>query len=146
MKHIMIVVLLGMTLFACDTQENLSEVQLYEGPNTLNTSDLMDVFVNDEPVFVYETRVNHDHFWSWNTPETTAPVVIFDFNGTVEINIHLPYEPQVTTVKPLAKSIEVQRHSNVVTFRLDEPGNYVIEFDHDEKKVLHVFTQKIDDN
>ncbi|MGA0351641.1 MAG: glycosyl hydrolase family 28 protein [Acholeplasmataceae bacterium] len=144
MKHILMILLLTISLLACIPQEQVSDVQIYEGPKTMKSSEHMQVFVNDEELFVYETRVNFEHVWSWKTPETIAPVVIFDFLGTVNMTIHLPFNPQEAVIKPLAHNKITQIQSNQVSFSLDKPGSYIVEFDQDEKKVLHIFTQSID--
>ena len=143
MKLLINVFSLTIILISCQPQHVVSDVQLYDAPHTMTSSNRMDVFANNEEVFVYETRVNHQHTWSWNTPETTDPLVIFDFNGNVNVTIELPFDVQMVEIKPLKHHIDATINDSTVSFVLTEPGNYVIEFNQNEKQVLHMFTQRI---
>ena len=83
---------LGLFLVACNGEEEepeerknytvedrtVTETRLvvYEGPNLLQTSSKLSVKVEDEELFVYETRVNHNRLFSFSEPKTTAPVVL----------------------------------------------------------------------
>lgn len=123
-------------------------LDLFDGPNMLESSDLADITVEGEDVFVYETRVNHSRFFSFSTPETYAPVAIFDFEGAVEVSITVPSEVELTsaTVSPLAYDVEPTIENNTITFTLEYPTSYVVQYNDDPQTAIHLFTNTPEEN
>lgn len=81
----------------------------YDGPEFLDQYSGVKISVADKDLFVYKTRVNHDRIFSWNVPDTYAPLSIFDFEGKVNVKIKVENKdissvkisPQVYGIEPL---------------------------------------------
>jgi len=121
-----------------------TKVELFDGPNMLDSSDKVDIFVEGEEVFVYETRVNHNRVFSYSYPNTKAPVAIFDFEGRIEVTLVIPdvEEIESAVVRPLSFEVEPQIDGNTISFTLDYPTSYVVEYNDDPKTAIHLFTNR----
>lgn len=128
--------------------ETLTETQvvIYEGPTILTSSDLAQIYVNDQELFVYETLVNHSRVFSFAAPRTTAAVAYFDFEGRVTVSISVPDIVESAVVRPLARNINVDINENTITFELTQADNYVIEFNDDTDKAIHLFANPLEEN
>ena len=117
----------------------------YDGPEYLNESEKVDVKVNDKDLFVYETRVNHGRKFSWDLPTETAPVVTFDFEGKVHVEIDVK-EGDVSSaqVSPLVYGIKPVINGSKISFDLEYPDNYTVEYNGDYKTAIHVFANEIE--
>ena len=117
----------------------------YDGPEYLNESEKIDVKVNDKDLFVYETRVNHGRKFSWDLPTETAPIVTFDFEGKVHIEIDVK-EGEVSSaqVSPLVYGIKPTIKGNKISFDLEYPDNYTVEYNGDYKTAIHIFANEIE--
>lgn len=126
---------------------NESKVVTYEGPKYLKSKEGYSIKVNDKPLFVYETRVNHGRKFSWETPFTTAPVVLFDFEGQVHMEIKIE-GMTITSAKvtPLIYGINANVKDNVVSFDLSYSGNYVVELNDDSSTAIHIFANPLEEN
>ena len=155
---------LGLFLVACNGEEEepeerknytvedrtVTETRLvvYEGPNLLQTSSKLSVKVEDEELFVYETRVNHNRLFSFSEPKTTAPVVLFDFEGEVDLEVTV-HEGEVHNVllRPLFYDIQPVLEGNKISFSLCYSGNYVLEYEDGDGnlEVLHIFANPLEE-
>ena len=128
-------------------ENNVTTTKLvtYDGPKYLNESNKVDVKVNDKDLFVYETRVNHDRQFNWNLPTDTASVVTFDFEGKVHVEIEVK-EGEVNTaqVSPLVYGINPTVDGNKISFDLEYPDNYTVEYNGDYKTAIHICANEIE--
>lgn len=119
----------------------------YDGPEYLTSSSKVGVKVNDTDLFVYETRVNHERQFSWTLPTDMAPVVIFDFEGKVHVEITVnDTELTSAVVRPLVYGISPSIKGHVISFDLDYSGNYVVEYNDNSDNVVHIFANPIEKN
>lgn len=125
-----------------------TEVKLYEGPSLLTSSKKVDINVEDKPVFVYETRVNHRRSFSFDQSQDKNPVALFDFQGRVHITIKVNEVEEVKTAKisPQIYGITPKIEKNVISFDLEYADNYVIEYNGDSNNVIHLFTSPIEED
>ncbi len=146
-----------------------TEVVLYEGPMSLrdateedlkNTSEngrdisllhSTDTFVtvNGEDCYVYETNVNHTRLWVSNycPPMSRTPITYFDFEGVVEITVTVPnIELETVKISPLSYGIEpkVDKEAHTVTFRVDTPDAYTLQFNGAPERAVHIFANEIE--
>lgn len=119
----------------------------YDGPSYLQSMEGYSIKVNDTPLFVYETRVNDGRKFSWETPSTTAPVVIFDFEGQVHIDIEIK-DMTISSAKvtPQVYGIRANVKNNKVSFDLSYSGNYVVELNNDSSTAIHIFANPLEEN
>ncbi|MCR5255536.1 MAG: hypothetical protein K6D96_06345 [Acetatifactor sp.] len=141
-----------------------TKVVLYEGPKTLRDATEEDlkntaennrdfsllhctdtkVFVNGQESYVYDTNVNHTRTWvsSYYPPQARTPVTYFDFEGVVTLTVTVP-DIDIKTVKvsPLSYGIEadVDTDAHTVTFTVDKPDNYTVQFNDSPERALHIF-------
>lgn len=136
-----------------DKTVTTTKLVTYEGPNLMESSSKLSVSVEDQDLFVYETRVNHNRIFSFSAPSTMAQVVIFDFEGRVTLEIVVNDATTITdvVVRPLAYEIEPQINGNKATITLDYSGNYSFEYKKDgagvaTENALHIFANEIEAN
>ena len=124
-----------------------TKVVTYDGPQYFQTSNKVDISVNDNPLFVYETRVNSQRKFSWETPETTVPLAIFDFEGKVHIKLDVK-EGNVSyaRVSPLVYGIEPTVKGNTIEFDLEYNDNYTVEVNGDSNRAIHLFANEIEEH
>lgn len=119
----------------------------YDGPSALHSFTGVKVEVNKTPLFVYETRVNHNRKFSWDVPTATAPVVLFDFEGKVHLEITIDdVIINSAIVSPRIYGITPTIEENKISFDLEYTGNYVVEYNDDSKTAIHIFTSEIEEN
>lgn len=148
-----------------------SKVILYEGPQTLRDAteeDLVNtgennrdmallhctdtkVRVNGQECFVYDTNVNHTRAWLSNyyPPQSRTPVAYFDFEGTVEIQVAVPnIDIENVKISPLSYGIEpiVDKEAHTVTFRVETPDAYTLQFNNSPERAVHIFAYAIEEN
>ena len=149
---IFFIFLLSISLFASNisqrTEHTITHTTLvtYEGPTLLKEFDNVEIKVEDEKLFIYEVPVNHDRVFSFKAPTTTAPVAFFDFEGSVNVEITIKDVEKIenVVVRPLAYGIKPSISGNSISFRLDYPTNYVVEYNNDPTKAIHLFTNTIE--
>lgn len=130
-----------------ENQVNSTTIRTYEGPSLMQTSSEVAISVEGQPLFVYETLVNHGRVFSWIPPTTKAAAAIFDFEGLVHVEVEIasPVSPiQTATLRPLAYSIPVAVSGNKLSFELTHPGNYVLEYNDDPTTAVHIFANPIE--
>ncbi|MBQ9730966.1 MAG: discoidin domain-containing protein [Bacilli bacterium] len=130
------------------SQKTVTKTKLvtYDGPSYLHSSSKVDISVNNEDLFVYETRVNHGRKFTWDGLYEYAPVSMFDFEGKVHVEIEVK-EGDVTSaqVSPLIYGIQPEINGNVISFDLEYSDNYVIEYNGDPNTSIHLFANPIED-
>lgn len=106
-----------------------TELKIYDMPDILQSSDRYEIRVEDSPLFVYETLVNHARSFTWINSTAYTSVASFDFLGKVHVEIEILDEYEVTkaTVHPLSYEIETTITGNVISFDLEYPANYTIQ-------------------
>lgn len=131
-----------------DKQVEKTKLVTYEGPSLFESSKKVDIKVENTPIFVYETRVNHKRSFTFTYPDTTAPVAIFDFEGQVEVAITFNNINQVSkaVVRPLIYDVNPTIEGKTVKFKLTYPDSYVIECNDDSTTAVHLFANPIEEN
>ena len=124
-----------------------TKLVIYDGPEYLNECEKVDISVNNNDLFVYETRVNHETAFSWSAAYDLAPVAIFDFEGKVHVSITVK-DASVTSAKvsPLVYGIVPTIENNVISFDLSYSDNYVIEYNDDSNTAIHLFANPIEED
>lgn len=128
-----------------------SKLVTYDGPKVMDTSDEVSVKVENEDLFVYDTHVNHGRSFSFTPTLDYNQVVIFDFEGTVNVSVTVNGTDnlQGVVVRPLEYGIQPQVTGNKITFKLEYTGNYVVEYKTAENEeasdnALHIFANPIE--
>jgi len=147
-----------------------SKVILYEGPLSMRDATQEDlkntaennrdftllhctdtqILVNGQECYVYDTNVNHTRSWvsSYYPPQSRTPIAYFDFEGTVEIQVKVPnIEIESVRVSPLSYGIEpvVDAANHTVTFRVDQPDTYTLQFNDSPERAVHIFAYAIEE-
>jgi len=135
--------LMALLLSSCQ-EEKGGIVDVYPYPDSMTSSEDVKILVNDQEVFVYDTRVNHHRIFSWDIPETTNPVALFDFEGKVSVEITYPYDITSAIIRPLNKNIKYTFKQRTIRFELDTPLTYVIEVNGDITTAVHLITRHIE--
>lgn len=128
-------------------QEGQTLLTLYEGPKTMTTSGNAIITANDQPLFVYDVMVNHQHIWSDDVLPSDTPMTYFDFSGTVTIDIEMPglKEPvESAVVLPAALGIQPMVADGHVRFTITEPGQYTVVYNNNVNKATHIFANPIE--
>lgn len=130
------------------SEQKVTETKLvtYDGPSYLNSSSTLKAKVEGVELFVYETRVNHGRQFSWTTPSDVVPVVLFDFEGKVHVEVEVTEDVSSALVSPQVYGIKPSINSKTISFDLSYPGNYVLEYNNDSNKALHIFANPIEEN
>ena len=125
-----------------------TKVVIYPGPSIMKSSDKCSVTVEGHELFVYETLVNHKRKFTWSIDETKAPVVLFDFQGKIhmEVTINANEEIKSASISPLAYEIPTKIEGNKISFDLAYQDNYVLTYNNDYRTAIHIFTNNIEEN
>lgn len=121
-----------------------TKVVTYDGPKILESSSLAKVFVNGTECFVYETRVNHKREFSWENDYLKNAVSYFDFEGEVTVTVELPVMVKSAKISPLSYGIVPKISGNRITFTLNQPNNYVIQYNDDVDNAVHLFANPLE--
>ena len=130
-----------------DTSPTL--LTIYEGPKTMTSSAMADVYVNGYQLFVYDVMVNHEHIWNANTQPSSTPMTYFDFSGKAKIEIKMPGLPKAVesaVVLPSAYGIEPEVKDGKVSFFITEPGQYTVVFNDSVNQALHIFANPLEED
>lgn len=119
---------------------------VYEGPSVMKSSDRVQIQVEDQELFVYETLVNHGRVFSFTAPTTTTPVALFDFEGSVTVTVTVDEGVERAVVRPLAYGIQPQIEGDTITFTLDYPGNYTVEYNGRTDRAIHLFANPLEED
>lgn len=125
---------------------NQTKLVTYEGPNLLTTSSKVEIKVENKPLFVYETRVNHARSFTYAYSTDYAPVALFDFEGQVHVDITIKDVTSITNVliRPLAYGVLPTVKGNVISFDLEYSASYTIEYNDDYKTAIHLFANPLE--
>ncbi len=122
-----------------------TKVVVYDGPSILESSSDIGIKVEDKDLFVYETLVNHGRLFTFTSPQTKNPVAIFDFEGRVQVTITVNNETiNSAVVRPLKYDVEPVINGNTISFTLEYPANYVIEYNGNTEKAVHLFANPLE--
>lgn len=121
---------------------------VYDGPNLIEQNDTARISVQDKPLFVYNCPVNNTHTWVDSrviTPDY-VPMGYFDFEGKVHVKIRLDKEQTLENVviRPLSAGIKPVINSNTISFAIQTPGQYSIEYNNDIKKTVFLFANPLE--
>lgn len=130
-----------------------SKLTVYEGPALLESSSKLKAFVENEELFVYDTRVNHNRIFSFTYSQAKGQVVNFDFEGKVHMRVEITGASALTdvVVRPLSYGVETAVSGNTVEFDLEYSANYTLEYNDGTVKdaadnALHIFANPIEEN
>ena len=84
----------------------------------------------DVPVY---TAMVDTHAGEW---DPTYSFAYFDFEGNIEIEIHSSIPLTEVSIRPVSEGITAKISGNKATFKLNKPGNYVIERNGNGRKDL----------
>ena len=120
---------------------------LYEGPQTMTSSQTANIWVNGQELFVYDVMVNHEHIWNADTLPSDTPMAYFDFEGEVTIEVEAPglgKEVESARVIPSSHGITPDLSDGRVTFTISEPGFYTVIFNDHVNKATHIFANPLE--
>lgn len=144
-----VICILTMTTDLFVPEKEYASLILYEGPKPIPASTTASMKVDGHELFVYDTAVNNTHTWDnrYNPPLSAAPITSFDFDGapvTMEITVNDQTELGDVVVRPLAKNITPTVAGNVITFQINEPDVYTVEWGGSAMNAMHIFANSID--
>ncbi|MBC5668691.1 hypothetical protein DWW50_09345 [Eubacterium sp. AF15-50] len=131
------------------TAEDLSVVSEAERDMSLKHCTDTKVTVNGNDCYVYDTNVNNTHAWvgSYMPKLSRTPITYFDFEGTVEITVKAEnIDIKSVTVRPLKYDIkpEINTKDHTVTFRVNTPDTYTVEFNNSTQRAVHIFANELE--
>ena len=102
--------------------------------------------MENHDLFVYETRVNDRRKFSWDTPTRKVPLVLFDFEGKVHVEIEVLSNVDITKaqVSPLVYGINPTIDGKKISFDLNYNGNYTVEYNGDPNTSIHIFANPLE--
>lgn len=130
-----------------------SKLTVYDGPELLESSSVLKAYVENEELFVYDTRVNHNRIFSYTYSQDYGQVVGFDFEGKVHMRVEITGATSLTdvVVRPLSYEITPTVSGNTVEFDLQYSANYTLEYNDGTvtdaaDNALHIFANPIEEN
>ncbi|MDR2599253.1 MAG: hypothetical protein LBC73_03155 [Oscillospiraceae bacterium] len=121
---------------------------LYDGPHTMQSSEVAKIKVEGHDLFVYDVMVNHEHIWNANTIPSTTPMTYFDFEGgTVTIEVEMPGLPrdvESAAILPSVHEITPTVTDGKVSFDIDKPGFYTVIYNGDVNQATHIFANPLE--
>ncbi|MCR5753871.1 MAG: hypothetical protein K6G30_03515, partial [Acetatifactor sp.] len=131
------------------TEEDIKNTAENNRDFTLMHCTDTEVLVNGQECYVYDTNVNHTRSWvsSYYPPQSRTPIAYFDFEGTVEVQVKVPnIELESVKVSPLSYEIEptIDAENHTVTFRVDTPDTYTVQFNDAPERAVHIFAYAIE--
>jgi hypothetical protein len=138
--------------------QSSTELKIYDMPDILQSSSRYDILVEDSPLFVYETLVNHARTFTWVNSTSYTSVASFDFLGKVHVRIEVKDDFEITkaSVHPLSYDIDVTITDQAIEFDLEYPANYTIQINDPLpqttpngsviQEAIHLFANPIEEN
>ncbi len=130
-----------------------SKLTVYEGPSLMQSSSKLKAYVENEELFVYDTRVNHGRVFTFSYSKAQNQVVNFDFEGKVHMRVEINDTTTLTDVviRPLSYGIEPTVTGNTIEFDLEYSANYTLEYNDGKvtdaaDNALHIFANPIEEN
>jgi hypothetical protein len=127
-----------------------AKVVLYPAPEQEPKSTDFQMFVNDQPVFVYQARVSKypiNQVWpGYQRPinqTEIASFAYFDFSGKTEVKIISEKQIGTLNIRPTPFGIKATVKGNAITFSLSKPMHFIVEVN-GYHNALHVFTNAIE--
>ena len=127
-----------------------AKVVLYPGPDKEPKSNDFKMFVNDQPVFVYQARVSKypiNQVWpGYQRPinqTEIASFAYFDFSGKIEVKIISDKPIQTLNIRPTPFGIKPTIKGNTISFSLSKPMQFVVEVN-GYHNALHIFANPIE--
>lgn len=121
---------------------------LYDGPKTMKPAEDTKIKVGGHEVFVYDAVVNNTHSWVSNgkPPLSKTPMTYFDFEGKVKVEITVSHIKEIKscTVMPTAYGIKPSIKEQTVTFYIEKPGFYTVQFNNSVNRAVHIFANPIE--
>lgn len=115
-------------------------VMLYSQPMNIRPSETCKVWIEETPLSVIDTAVNHTRIWTSRPMTEKTPVALFSLGGPVSVRVQFPgVELASVTVRPLSLGIVPQVSGDTATFVLKEPSPLTVEYNHQVKGALHLF-------
>lgn len=125
-----------------------AELVIYDGPNLLRGALDVEMKVNGNELYVYNTAVNNSHSWveGGDPPIAYTPMTYFDFEGAVLVELTLTDVEALSDVivRPLATGIEPYVSGNKISFYLTEPGQYTVEYNGSIERAVHIFANPLE--
>lgn len=127
-----------------------AKVVLYPGPDKEPKSNDFKMFVNDQPVFVYQARVSkypiNQEWPGYQRPMNQTEIAsfaYFDFSGKIEVKIISDKPVKTLNIRPTPFGIKSSLNGNTITFSLSKPMQFVVEVN-GYHNALHVFANPIE--
>lgn len=159
----------AITKISDNSEIKKAKVVLYDGPKSLKDATDADlekaseekrdislmhcvdtkVAVNGKDCYVYDTNVNNTHTWmgDYMPAEDRTPITYFDFEGKVKITVTVPNtDIEYVNIRPLKYNIkpEINTKKHTVTFTIDTPDAYTVEFNKKVERAVHIFANEIE--
>lgn len=127
-----------------------TKLVLYEGPKTIKPAKDIKIQVGGHDVFIYNTVVNNTHSWvsDGNPSLSKTPMTYFDFEGKVKVQIMVSNLKEIKscTVIPTAYGIKPSIKGKTVTFYIEKPGFYTVQFNNSVDRAIHIYANPIEKN
>lgn len=111
--------------------------------STLKYTD-MRLYVGDEQVPLYHTKVNVSQTWNAEAPHRTNNAVgIIELDGVMTFKLHCNFLlNNECKISPLNANVDyiIDEARRVITFKISQPGQYTIELR--SKRTLHLFVNE----
>jgi hypothetical protein len=127
-----------------------AKVVTYPAPEQEPKSNDFQVFVNNQPVFVYQARVSKypiNQVWpGYQRPVNQTEIAsfaYFDFSGKVEVRIVSEKPIETLDIRPKPFGIKPTVKGNIISFSLSKPLHFVVEVN-GYHNALHIFTNAIE--
>ena len=144
---IKIILFLAVLITACSER---SKTILYPAPEKEPASADFKMFVNNEPLFVYQARVSKypiNQIWpGYQRPlnqTEIASFAYFDFSGKVDIEIVSEKPIETLDIRPKQFGIKPEIKDKTIRFSLSKPMQFVVEVN-GYHHALHIFGNPIE--
>jgi hypothetical protein len=141
------VLLIFLLMVACNNQ---SKTIIYPAPEKENKSDDFAMWVDNNPVFVYQARVSKypiNQIWpGYQRPlnqTEIASFAYFDFNGEVTLKIISDKEIKTLDIRPREFGIRPSINGKTIEFKLSKPSQFIVEVN-GYHHALHIFANPVE--
>ncbi len=105
--------------------QSTGSLVVYPTPAGLAPAPDFQVWINGRELFLYDTK--------------PAAIGSFSFSGEVTVELTGKQDIKWVDVRPKSRGIVPTLRDNRVTFKLNKPGQFSIEFHNESKRVIHLF-------
>lgn len=115
-------------------------------PSTgLSTDTARSMKAGGKNIELIKTRVSNDHSWNSGYPSASSTTVaMFDFTGTVQVQVTFADNLSNCVIRPTDKKINGSVSGKTVTFNISEAGQYSIEPNGDHNKAILLFANPVE--